>query len=135
MSDPNTTSTALATVTELYRCFRERDDDGFRGLCTADLEWIQNEGFPNGRTSMGADAVIRHVFDGNLVQWLGFGYQIERMLDAGDHVVVLGHYHGHHKVSGKAMCAAAAHVYELRAGKICRFRMYADTESIWRAMR
>ena len=126
---------AVATVQAMYDCFRQRDDDGFRRLCQPDLIWQQNEGFPNGRVCHGPDEVIRHVFDGNLMEWLGFGYAIERMLDAGDHVVVLGHYHGTHRVTGKAMRTAAAHVYRLRDGLISEFRMYADTESLWRAMR
>lgn len=132
---PSPDDSNLATIARLYRCFRERDDDGFRALCTPDIAWHQNEGFPNGRHCVGADAIIRDVFDGNLLPWLGFGYTIERMLDAGSHVIVLGHYHGRHRVTGKTMQAAAAHVYELRHGQVCRFQMYADTETIWQAMR
>jgi uncharacterized protein len=32
------------------------------------------------------------------------------------------------------MSAAAAHIYNLREGKVYRFRMFADTKTIWDAM-
>ena len=33
--------TNVEVIQELYRCFREQDDEGFRSICTDDLEWIQ----------------------------------------------------------------------------------------------
>lgn len=36
-------------IQALYRCFREKDYEGFRRICTDDLERIQNQGFPNWR--------------------------------------------------------------------------------------
>jgi ketosteroid isomerase-like protein len=45
-----TTMTNLQIVQELYRAFREKDYDAFLNLCTSDLVWIQNEGFPQGTT-------------------------------------------------------------------------------------
>ena len=32
------------------------------------------------------------------------------------------------------MSAAATHIYDLRDGKVCRFRMFADTKTIWDAI-
>lgn len=32
-------------------------------ICTADIEWRQNEGFPNGTTWHGANEVIKGVFE------------------------------------------------------------------------
>ncbi|MBD2104103.1 nuclear transport factor 2 family protein [Leptolyngbya sp. FACHB-261] len=122
------------TVQELYRAFREKDYDAFLHICTDDLEWIQNKGFPDGTTRKGVTEVIEGVFKANDSKWEGFAYQIEQFLDAGDSIVVLGQYVGHHRVSSKLMSASAAHIYDLRAGKICRFRMYADTKTIWDAI-
>lgn len=126
--------TNIETIQELYRCFREKDDEGFRQLCTDDLEWIQNRGFPNGAVRKGAEAVIEGVFKGNRSQWEGFAYHIEQFFDAGTSVVVIGRYEGRHYKTQKPMQAAAAHVYDLRDGKICRFRMFADTKPMWDAM-
>lgn len=124
----------MKVVQELYRAFREKDYDAFLRISAEDIEWIQNEGFPGGATYKGASAVIEGVFKANNNQWSGFAYQIEEILDAGKSVIVVGKYSGRDRVSGKSMSAAAAHIYDLHDGKIARFRMFADTKSIWNAM-
>ncbi|MEN9871587.1 MAG: hypothetical protein RLZZ171_2579 [Cyanobacteriota bacterium] len=124
----------IKVVQELYRAFREQDYDAFLRISAEDIEWIQNEGFPGGTTYKGASAVIEGVFKANNNQWSGFAYQIEEILDAGKSVIVVGKYSGRDRFSGKSMSAAAAHIYDLRDGKIARFRMFADTKSIWNAM-
>ncbi len=78
--------------------------------------------------------VIESVFKGLRHEWDGFSYKIEQMLDAGSSIVVIGEYQGIHIVSRKSMRAAATHIYDLRDGKISRFRMFADTKPIWDAM-
>jgi uncharacterized protein len=80
--------TNLEIIQELYRAFREKDYDAFSHLCTDDLEWIQNPGFPNGATYRGASAVIQAVFRVNDTTWEGFRYTIQTMLEAGDTVIV-----------------------------------------------
>lgn len=121
----------IKTVKALYEAFREKDYDTFLLICTEDLEWIQNDGFPDGQTYKGAAEVVRGVFESNASRWDNFAYHIESFLDAGDTVIVIGEYSGKERTTGKKMKAAAAHVYELRDGKICRFRMFADTKTIW----
>jgi uncharacterized protein len=124
----------IKVVKELYRAFREQDYDAFVSITTDDIEWIQNEGFPGGATYKGSSAVIEGVFKANNDKWEGFAYHIEDILDAGNSVVVIGKYSGRDRISGKLMSAAAAHIYDLREGKVCRFRMFADTKTIWNAM-
>ena len=124
----------IEVIRELYRAFRAKDYDAFLSISTEDLEWIQNEGFPGGATHKGASEVVEKVFKANTNNWEGFAYQIEQYLDAGKSVIVIGTYIGQHRISGKSMDAAAAHVYDLRDGKVCRFRMFADTKTIWDAI-
>ncbi len=123
----------IEVIQELYRAFREKDYDAFLSFSTEDLEWVQNEGFPGGATRKSASEVVERVFKANNTNWEGFAYQIEQFLDADNSVIVIGMYAGCHRVSGKSMRAAAAHVYDLRDGKVCRFRI-ADTKTIWDAM-
>jgi uncharacterized protein len=124
----------IEVVKELYRAFGERDYNTFLSICTEDIEWIQNEGFPGGATYKGASAVIEGVFQANNDKWSGFAYHIEDILDAGNSVVVIGKYSGRDRISGKPMSAAAVHIYDLREEKVCRFRMFADTKTVWDAM-
>lgn len=125
----------IEIIQELYRAFREKDYDAFLRITTEDLEWIQNEGFPGGATRKGASEVIEKVFKVNDNNWEDFSYQIEQILDAGNSIIAIGRYAGHHRVSGKSMRAVTAHVYDLRDGKVWRFRMFADTKTIWDAMK
>ena len=124
----------LELIQELYRAFREKDYDAFRKICSPNLEWIQNGGFPSGSTRCGADAVIDGVFKAFNNDWDSWQFHIEEYLDAGRSVVVLGFYEGIHRVSGKSFRSPAAHVYDLMGGKVTRFRQFTDTKVIWDAM-
>lgn len=74
------------------------------------------------------------MFRANSRRWRGFTYTPDEWIESGDRVVVLGHYSGTHSESGKAMRAAVAHVYDLCDLKAARFRMFADTKSMWDAV-
>jgi len=125
--------TPLELIEELYRCFREKDFAGFAAICAPDLEWIQCAGFPGGGRHVGVEAVIEEVFKKNRSTWLGFAFQREEILASGDTVVVIGRYGGQHHKTGKSMEVAAVHVYDVRDGKVWRFRMIADTKPMWDA--
>lgn len=125
---------ALATIDALYRAFREKDYEAFRKLCTEDLVWIQNPGFPGGATHHGPQAVIDGVFEAFDDRWSEFRFAIDETLDAGDSVIVLGRYEGRHRETQRAFVASAAHVYDLRDGKVARFRQFTDTKVIADAM-
>lgn len=71
------------------------------------------------------------MFKSNDARWEKFSFQIEQYLDSEDSVIVIGAYVGRHRQSQKSLCAAAAYVYDLVNGKVCRFRMFADTKLIW----
>lgn len=120
-------------IQTLYRTFRDKDFAAFEELCSPDLVWIQNEGFPGGGTHRGPKAVVRDVFQAFGDAWESWAFETEEMLDAGDSVVVLGHYAGKHRESGKSFRSAAAHVFDLAEGKVTRFRQFADTKVIWDA--
>jgi len=126
--------TNLDVVHELYRSFRERDYEAFLKVCAADLEWIQNEGFPRGSTKRGAQAVVEQVFKTFNHDWDQWKFEIEQFLDAGETIIVIGMYSGVHRGTGKSMRSPAAHVYDLAGGLVTRFRQFTDTKVIWDAM-
>jgi uncharacterized protein len=78
--------------------------------------------------------VVEGVFKSNDERWEKFSFHIDQYLDAGDSVIVIGAYVGRNRQSQKSLHAAATHIYDLRDGKVCRFRMFADTKTIWDAM-
>ena len=125
---------SLETIHDLYRAMREKDDAAVHALCAEDIVWQQSAGFPGGSTWHGPAAVIENVFRANSRRWTGFAFTEEEMMESGDRVIVLGHYSGTAPATGKSMRVAVAHVYDLKAGKVTRFRMYADTHPMWQAM-
>ena len=126
--------TNIEVIQELYRTFVNKDYRAFRQICDPDLIWIQNQGFPNGSTNYGADAVIDKVFQAFNRDWTSWSFEIEEYLDAGTCVIVTGFYQGMHRISGKSFRSDAAHIYDLVDSKVTRFRQFADTKAIWDAM-
>ena len=129
--------TSTEIIDSLYSAFQRKDYDSFRALCSEDVEWIQNVGFPNGGHHRGADAVIQNVFEKFKDDWEYFKFDIEDMFESqdGSKVTVVGAYLGEHKQTRKKVEAAAAHIYEIENRKVKRFRQFADTAVITAAMK
>lgn len=124
----------LATVQALYRAFKARDRAAILRLFHPEIVWIQNAGFPNGGTHVGAIAVLDGVFARFRQDWSELGAEVEEWLESGDAIVALGFYHGVHAATGRAMRADFAHVYRVRDGCIVRFQQFTDTHSVRQAM-
>lgn len=96
--------------------------------------WIQNNGFPGGGTHIGAEKILKDVFEPFRVEWDSWEAIVSHWLDAGESVVALGEYRGVNKATGKSMRSAFAHVYWIRDRRIVCFQQYADTLMVARAM-
>ena len=129
MSDSN-----VALVRDLYAAFAARDAGRIRELFHPDIEWNQNEGFPNGGRHVGTDVVLDDVFAKFRSDWSEWKVIVEQYLDAGDTVIAIGEYRGTYKATGRSMRAAFAHVYDVRGGRITRFRQFTDTAMLRAAM-
>ena len=129
------TKPATDVVRALYDAFATRDAEALRGVLHKDVEWIQCEGFPGGGRRRGAEEVVEKVFFGLRSVWEGFKAPVEEILDAGDRVVALGHYEGTHADTHRSMKAVFAHVYDVKDGRIVRFRQYTDTWPMVAAIR
>ncbi|KAF3887459.1 MULTISPECIES: nuclear transport factor 2 family protein [Nostocales] len=124
----------LEIVKRLYTAFAERDTNTILELFDPKIEWIQNEGFPQGGKHIGSDAVINDVFAKFRKDWEIWQAVVDEWLSAGDTIIALGEYRGIHKSTGKSMTAAFAHVYKLKNSRIVRFQQYTDTLKIAEAM-
>ena len=124
--------TNIEIIENLYSAFRNKDYDSFRTLCSEDVEWIQNEGFPKGGHHRGANAVIKEVFQQFDKDWTYFKYRIDEMIESrdGSRVIVVGAYLGQHQQTRKTIEAAAIHLYDIENQKVKRFRQFTDTARI-----
>ena len=129
--------TNIEIIKNLYNAFRDKNYSDFVALCSHDIEWIQNRGFPNGGHHRGTDAVIKNVFQQFEDDWNYFKFDIEEMFESADgsKVTVIGTYIGEHKQTRKTVEALAAHIYEIEGLKVKRFRQFTDTALIVAALR
>ncbi|WP_199320665.1 nuclear transport factor 2 family protein [Leptolyngbya sp. FACHB-261] len=55
-------------------------------------------------------------------------------VDGGETIVVLGHYSGTYKATGKSFRAPFAHVWKVRDGRAIRYVQYTDTLLVQQAL-
>ncbi len=123
----------VQVVRDMYEAFGMKDETRLRQLLHPDVEWIQCAGFPGGGHRRGQDEVLEKVFRSLRSDWNDWRVEIEEYLDAGDAVVVLGHYAGTHAATKCPMTAVFAHVYIVANGRIVRFRQFTDTHELVKA--
>ena len=58
----------------------------------------------------------------------------EEFLDAGDRVIVLGHFRVRGKATGRSVDAPYSHVWTLRDGKVVHFHNYMDTDTFLQSL-
>jgi ketosteroid isomerase-like protein len=61
-----------------------------------------------------------------LEPWESFYVEVERLIDAGNEVVVLAHNRGHTERGGGAVESESAAIWSVRKGKIVKVRFYLE---------
>ena len=104
--------------------------DHFRRIFADDTEWIHPA---LGGAFYGADSVINDVL---IPFWQNWELSVEfhRYIEDGNTIVVLATYHGIYKPTGNRVDEPVAHVWDVKDGKIIRFRQYVDTASLRKQM-
>lgn len=119
----------VALIQGLYAAFKAGDVPDVLARMSPDIVWNEAENFPyaDGNPYRGPEAILTGVFARLGTEWDGFAAVPAEFLDAGDHVVVLGRYHGSCKATGRALDAQFAHVFRIADGKAVAFQQYTDT--------
>ena len=122
-------------VRAIYDAFAAGDIAGVVGRMDPGIVWNEAENYlyADGNPYCGPEAILGGVFARLGSEWDGFAAVPEEFLDAGDTVVVLGHYRGTFKATGKAVEAQLVHVWRLDEGKAAEFQQYTDTLQFARA--
>jgi uncharacterized protein len=124
----------LAAIRGAYEAFSRGDVPAVLGVLAADVSWTEAEGFPYGGTYVGPESVLQGVFMRLGTEWEGYAAVPREFVADGDTVVALGLYSGKYLATGKSFSAPFAHVWELRDGKVVKFRQYTDTAVVRAAL-
>uniref|UniRef100_UPI003217520D nuclear transport factor 2 family protein n=1 Tax=uncultured Draconibacterium sp. TaxID=1573823 RepID=UPI003217520D len=116
-----------------YQLFAEGKIDEVLKMWNDDIIWDECKGFPfvqgNGR-SVGPQAVLEDVLSQLPKYYDDFNIEISDFVDAGDKIVMVGHYTGIYKPTGKNFKANATHTWTFRNGKPASFFQAVDTAEI-----
>jgi ketosteroid isomerase-like protein len=111
----------------LYGAFSRGDVPTVLGGFADDIEWHEAEGMPYGGVYRGGDAVLQNVFGPIATDVEDFAVTAEEFVGSGDTVAAVVRYTGTGKVTGRTLDAPAVHLWDIRDGKITRFRQFIDT--------
>lgn len=103
------------------------------GLMADDIEWHTMWHYKV--AGRGPQKVAEGLLMPLMAEWASFALTPSDYIADGDTVVSLGRFTGVHGTSGKPVDAAYAHVWDVREGKIQRFRQYIDTLAVAEARR
>lgn len=119
----------------LYEAFATGNVPAVLGAFADDIEWTEAEGFMYGGTYNGPNGVLSGVFMRLATEWEGFTVTLGKVVDGGDgNVISTGTYSGKYLKTGKSTEVPFAHEWELKDGKVVRFRQHTDTAVIERQL-
>lgn len=120
----------LDFVKGVYAAFGAGDIPKVLGWMHPQIQWTETAGYKYGGVYQSPQAVLENVFAKMPTDFESFSIEIERLVDAGNVLVMHGHYVAKGKATGKSVRAAVAHVLEISDGKIVRFDQYVDSATI-----
>ena len=105
-------------VRRAYEAFNRHDFDAASEALDPDVEWHQITQFPDRAVYRGREDMRNRFWNQQLVEQFGdVRIEVEEFVDAGDHVVMIGHVVGHGGASGLEFRLRVVNVLEMRDGK------------------
>lgn len=121
--------TNVEIVQGVYDAFAAGDVPKVLGGLHPEIRWVESAGYKFGGVYAGPQAVLEGVLGPTAGSFESFAVEITRLIDAGDTIVMQGHYAAKGK-NGKAVRAGVVHVIGMLDGKIKTFEQYVDSASI-----
>lgn len=78
----------------------------------------------------GAEEILAKVFFGNVAAYLDNHVAIERLIDSGERIVVIGRAHGTIKSTGSGFDVQIMHLWRLQDGLAVRLEIVLDVPTI-----
>ncbi len=95
--------------------------------CDPEIEWVEDPKRADGRVYRGHRGV-RDSWEQWLENFEEHGFEIERISDHGDRVLVVGVEHGRGRASDASVRSRLYMVLTFRAGKILRYQEFSDEQ-------
>ncbi|MHB8490943.1 MAG: nuclear transport factor 2 family protein, partial [Solirubrobacteraceae bacterium] len=118
---------SIELVKGTYEAFGRGDVSAVLDAFADDIEWYEAEGMPYGGLHRGSGAVAQNVFGPLAEDVEGFAVTPEQLIGSGETVAAVVRYTGTGKETGKTLDLPVVHIWDLRDGKLARFRQFIDT--------
>jgi ketosteroid isomerase-like protein len=119
-------------IEELYRAQQKRDIRSILMLMSEEVEIMQSSELPWGGHYTGHDGVKN--FLTKLTEHIDSQVQVERMIDAGDKVAVVGRTAGKARKTNLEFDVPIVHIWTMREGQVVRFEPYIDNATMLAAL-
>jgi len=122
----------LEKIEELYQAQQNRDIRSILMLMSQDIEIIQSTELPWGGHYTSHDGVKK--FLTTLSEHIDSQVQVERMIDAGDKIAVVGRTVGKARKTKLEFDVPIVHIWTMREGQVIRFEPYIDNATMLAAL-
>ena len=122
----------IELIEAIYAAFGRRDLPALLRHLGNDVEIIQSAELPWGGIHLG-HAGVRQFFTALQIH-LDSHVEMERLIDAGDHVVAVGRTVGKACATGLEFDIPVVHVWKFRDGRVSRFEAYLDNTAMLGAL-
>lgn len=119
-------------IEELYKAQQNRDIRSILMLMSPDIEIIQSTELPWGGHYTGHDGVKK--FLTTIAEHIDSQVQIERMIDAGDKIAVIGRTIGKARKTELEFEVPVVHIWTFVEGQVIRFEPYIDNATMLAAL-
>jgi|SRR6267142_2724829 len=123
----------LEKIEELYRAQQKRDIRSILMLMSPDIEIIQSSELPWGGNYLRHDGVKK--FLTTLSEHIDSQVQVERLIDAGDKIAVIGCTIGKARKTKLEFDVPIVHIWTMLEGQVIRFEPYIDNATMLAALR
>jgi ketosteroid isomerase-like protein len=122
----------LEKIEELYNAQQKRDLRSILMLMSPDIEIIQSDELPWGGHYTGHDGVKK--FLTTLTEHIESQVQVERMIDAGNKIAVVGRTIGKTRKTKLEFDVPVVHIWTMCEGQVTRFEPYIDNATMLAAL-
>lgn len=118
---------SIDVVRKHYAASEAGDLPGMMADFAPNIVWTEAAGFPTAGVYNGPQEIIDGVFGPTEAAWNGFSVGVERLLEDGDTVVMIGSYTATAKSTGIPLDIRTVHVWTVQDGKIVAFEQICDS--------